>query len=350
MRQWKLYLIIVPSLVFLLFATMAACSQPPATIENQPVSQKPAEFEVGPITFEPSTVMVGDPVTATATVKNIGDVSGTYTAILAIDGQEMDKKDITVEPGNSTDASFQFSKANPGTYNIIIGDASATINVHEWKPYKIQYDETDETGVPGVCIYVSGENGHIVRFTPPAKAFRIQKIRVFGTAGVLNNREYDENYFTVRIWDKEGNNQLWSQDLPWRLFFPGDCWREIKVPDVRVNDDFYVEIVTHSIASGFIPGTEIPSPGGHPIEFVEINEFCGVGRWQTVLPQQKGPGVGTRGIIVIGFEYPKSYTPSNHPETRSGYSYMGKPIDPGEGRFEGINWLIRVEGEGAVGN
>jgi hypothetical protein len=57
-------------------------------------------------------------------------------------------------------------------------------------------------------------------------------------------------------------------------------------------------------------------------------------------------------VVVIGFDYPQSYinSPTNRPETRSGYSYMGKLIDPGEKRLEGINWLIRVDGEGAPGN
>jgi hypothetical protein len=59
-----------------------------------------------------------------------------------------------------------------------------------------------------------------------------------------------------------------------------------------------------------------------------------------------------RSVICIGFDYPQSYTnsPANRPETRSGYSYMGKPIDPGQKRLEGINWLIRVDGEGAAGD
>jgi hypothetical protein len=154
---------------------MAACSQPPATIENQPVSQKPAEFEVGPITFEPATVMVGDLFAATATVKNIGDVAGTYTATFTIDGQEMGKKDITIEPRNNKEASFQFSKTSPGTYNLAIGDSSATMTVYSWSPYTIQYNEEEFVHLG---IYVSGENGHIVRFTPPTKPFRIQKIVV----------------------------------------------------------------------------------------------------------------------------------------------------------------------------
>jgi hypothetical protein len=319
-----------------LFATTSACSQIPATTEEQSAIQRPAEFEVGPITLEPDAVMIDDSVTVTATVKNIGDVTGTYAAIFTIDGQEASKKDITIEPGNNKEASFQFSKTAPGTYSLAIGNSSATMTVYGWKPYKIQYDESDGSQMG---IYVSGENGHIVHFTPPAKPFRVQTIRIFGMAKIKNTREFDEKHVTVRIWDKEGNNQLWSQDLPWRLFM-GGCWVDVKVPGIRVNDDFKVEIVTHGDPAG-----------GAPIEFANI-----VG---TLLPSQISGSGGvfvfeTKGgipsTVLIGFDYPKSYTPSNRPETRSGYSYMGKPIDPGKGRLKGINWLIRVEGEGAPSN
>ena len=332
MWKCKWYAILFSSLSLLLVFLPVACSQPPATIEEQPASQKPAEFEVGPITFEPPVVMVGDSVTLTATVKNIGDVAGTYTAALSIDGQEVESKAIPVDPVSNQEVSFQLSKTAAGSYKLAIGDSNTTLTVSSWSPYKIQYDESDGSMMG---IYVSGENGHIVHFTPPAKPFRIQKIRVFGIAKIKNTSEFDSNHVTVRIWDKEGNNQLWSQDFPWRLFLGADV-HEIKVPDIRVNDDFQVELVTHSNPAG-----------GDPINFDPIvpifqtpPEFSDEALWN---PPR---------VILIGFDYPQSCVNSlsNCPETRSGYSYMGKLIDPGQGRLKGIRWLIRVEGEGAPGN
>lgn len=336
MLRWKLHPIVASCLLFMLFVTMSACSQTPTTTGEHPVSQKPAEFEVGPITLEPSTVMVGDSVIVTTTVKNIGDVAGTYTAILTIDGQEMSKKDITIEPGNSTEASFQLSKS-PGTYNLSIGNSSTTMTVHEWTPYKIQYDEADGSQMG---IYVGGENGHIVYVTPPAKPFRIQKIKVFGMAKIKNDTDLYLRHVTVRIWDNEENNQLWSQDLPWRLFM-GGAWVDIEVPDIRVNDDFQVEVITHSDPAG-----------GESIDFDCI--VC-IGMVPPVQISESGGVfvVGTSGavpnVVLIGFDRPQSYatSASKHSETRSGYSYKGKPIDPEKGNLEGIRWLIRVEGEGA---
>ena len=57
-------------------------------------------------------------------------------------------------------------------------------------------------------------------------------------------------------------------------------------------------------------------------------------------------------VVVIGFDYPEAFTdlPLERPETRSGYSLMGKVIDPVTGMLKGVRWLIRVEGEGAPGS
>jgi hypothetical protein len=282
--------------------------------------------------------MVGDSIKATATIKNTGDIAGTYTAALSIDGQEVDNKAILVNPGTSQEVSFQLSKTTAGSHQLTIGNSSTLLTVYNWSPYTIQYDESD--GVQS-GIYVSGDNGHIVHFTPPAKAFMIRTIKILGTVSILNTSEFDKKYVTVRIWDKEGNNQLWSQDFPWRLFMGPAIWREIKVPEVRVNDDFYVELVTHSNPAGYRSDGTI-AYGGDPIDFVQLS-ISGM-----------LPGVIKRplSVVVIGFDYPQSYidSPSNRPETRSGYSFMGKLIDPGQKRLEGIQWLIRVEGEGTPGN
>jgi hypothetical protein len=336
MLLWKLYTIVASCLLFLLFAAMAACSQPSTNIEKPSAGQKPAEFEVGPITFEPPTVMVGDTVTVTTTVSNIGDTAGTYMAALSVDGQEVNTKAISVDPGSSQQVSFQLPQTTVGSYNLAIGNSSATVTVYEWQPYQIQYyHDYDPDKWVYMCIYVSGENGHIVRFTPPTKPFRIRQIDIGAWVVAMFSKDFDENYCTVRIWDKDANNQLWSQDIPWRIF-----GRTIEVPDIRVDDDFLVEVVTHSTPSVCIPHTETPKLGGDP-----IGE-----------PQQdsKALRITPMRVVCISGEYPMKYLTSpglKRPETSSGYSYMGEPIgDIVPGKYKGINWVIQVRGEGAAGN
>ncbi|MCJ7653995.1 MAG: hypothetical protein MUO97_01635 [Dehalococcoidia bacterium] len=285
--------------------------------------------------------MVGDSVNITTPIKNVGDIAGTYTAVLSVDDQEAGSKTISVNPRGNQDISFQLSQATAGSHQVAIGSSSAVLTVHNWSPYTIQYDEAE--GSPAGA-YVNGEQGHIVHFTPPNKSFKIQKIRIFGATKIKDTSEL-KNHITVRIWDKDGNNQLWSQDFPWSLFLSGG-WQDIKVPDVRVNDDFQVEVVTHSHAQG------------DPIDFALITGMDStIGRnAEGKLLHFPGPASYAQSVVLIGAAYPPTYieypSPSlvNRPETRSGYSYMGKLIDPGQGRLERINWLIRVDGEGAPGN
>jgi hypothetical protein len=179
-----------------------------------------------------------------------------------------------------------------------------------------------------------------VQFTPPNKAFKIQKITIFAATKIASTAELN-NTVTFRIWDKDATNLLWSQDVPWSLFLNG-TWQEIKVPDVRVNDDFSVEVVTHSMVQGnpidfaSMIGVVVPPPDDGGLIF-----------------RLTGPLGEVQNAVLVGFDYPQSYlespSPVNRPETRSGYSLNGKLFDQGQGRLEGINWLIRVEGEGVPG-
>jgi hypothetical protein len=347
MRQRILFSLVCST--FLLLTVTAACA-PQTPIETTPSpAPQAAVFEVGPITVEPPVVMVGDTAAVTAAITNTGNIAGTYNAAFLIDDKEAGSQITTVDVGNSQEVTFQFSKPTAGKYKVAIGNSNMLLTVYNWKPYTIQYDNFDEA--PGnmyrnydlAGIYVSGDEGHIVRFTPVNKAFKVQKIRVLGTVRILNTSDFDRNYVTFNIWSKEGT-RLWSQGIPWRLFEGGAIWREIPVPDIRVNDDFYVELVTHSSPAVYrSDGTVVY--GGDPIDFVQLasaaNPFTTV-----------SPLAGLLNIVVIGFDYPQSYidAPLNRPETRSGYSLNGKLFEPGQGRLEGIQWLIRVEGEGAPGN
>lgn len=330
MKHWKIYSTV---LAIIFIAALVACSAP-ASVKTPPAGQKPAEFEVGPITYSPAVVTVGDSVILTTTISNTGEMAGTYAAVLLVNGQEAGRQDIPVSPGNSQAVTFQVSETAAGNYSLSIGNSSTVLTVHNWVPYTIQYDNSNGAVAGG---YVDGEYGHLVQFSPPNKAFRVQKIMIVATTRIATSSELN-NTVTFRIWDKDANNLLWSQDFPWSLFLNGD-WQEIQVPDIRVNDDFRVEVVTHSYvpgyAFGFVPLTPVIPPRSlHGWGFFWMTE----------------PLIDyVRSTVLVDFDYTQSYidAPLNRPVTRSGYSNMGKLIDPGQKRLEGINWLIRVEGVGA---
>jgi len=325
MKKCKWYPILLTGLVLLLAGSLVACGrqspgaessssdQPPPT---EQAARKPAEFQVDPLTVAPAEPMAGDSVTVMTAVTNTGDIGGTYTAILTVEGEEIDRKDISVEPHKSTAVHFQIAEVITGNYELTIGDSSTVMTVYEWASYTIQYD----TGIVRADfggIYVRGEYGHMTQFTPPTRPFKIQKVRFCCWANPKDKHEADTRKFTVRIWNKHGSELLWEQDFPWSsINLHMYSWTEIEVPDIRVHNDFNIEVVTYS----------------EPLTIVQLGTF------NTVAMAYDYPETSTERLAALHAE-------RHGIETRSGYSYMGKWAKA-PGRFEGITWFIRVEGEG----
>src|SRR4030042_6561297 len=100
------YLILVIGLVLLLFPiTAIGCTQSipgegkvssDGANGTNPIPKAYADFEVGPLTVIRSGVSVGEIATVSTNVINTGGVQGTYTAVLEIDGQQADKKDVSI--------------------------------------------------------------------------------------------------------------------------------------------------------------------------------------------------------------------------------------------------------------
>jgi hypothetical protein len=321
--------ILISGLVLLLLpiSAVACSSQSQVTEEGKaassgtgtpPIVKPYADFEVGPLTVVRSGVSVGEVATVSTTVTNTGDVAGIYKAVLTVDGKQVDQKDVSVGPKGTERFTFQVSKEAAGSYKLAIGDSTAMLNVYEW-PYTIMYD----SGVPyGELLSVAGDFGHIVRFTPPAVPFRIQEIDVYAQARARDESDWYNRFVTVRILDS-GNNQLWSKDLPWRFFWSetGSFWKEIEVPNVSVNGDFKVEIVTHSDQFG---------------------EEIVAWPWSTEV----------RPAIFLGYDRPKPspyITTAVVPVgTRSGVcDNMGNLIELPE-KYQGLDWLIHVDGDGRL--
>jgi hypothetical protein len=283
---------------------------------TNPIPKDYAEFEVGPLTVTRSGVSVGEIATVSTTVTNTGGIQGTYTAVLTIDGQPANQKDVSIGSGGTGAVTFQVNKNAPGSYKLEIGDSAATLNVYQW-PYRIQYDLGSAYGE---LLSVAGDYGHIVHFSPPATPFKIQKIELFVQGIVAKDSDWYDRSVTVRIWDSSRTQQLWSVSLPWRYFWNdvGSFWKEIEVPSVTANGDFYVEIVTHS------------------------PQFQGeIAAWPS--------GSGVSPAIFVGSDRPNPHigVAVSSTETRSGISLMGQPVEVPV-KYQGLNWLIRVYGDGSL--
>ncbi len=320
-HNWYRFLISGLILLLLPISAMACGSQSQGTeaessgvaVPTTPIPKAYADFEVGSLTVTRDGVSVGEMATVSTTVTNTGDVEGIYRAVLTIDGKEADQKDVSVGANGTEMITFQVVKNAPGSYELAIGESAAMLTVYEW-PYKIQYDSGNVYGM----LSIAGGLGHIVHFTPPTTPFRIQKIETYVQTRVADKSDWGNRYFTVRIWGSDGSKQLWSENVKWYAFYreAASFWKEIDIPNVSVDGDFWVEIVTHS---------------------EQFDEEIVALTWS--------PAV--RPTIFLGFDRPSPYIIVAPVETQSGVSNAGNLVEVPV-KYQGLNWLIRVEGDGKL--
>lgn len=100
-----------------------------------------AEFEVSNLTIDPREVEVGNPVVISATVKNVGDVEGTHTMELKIDGVTEATEDVTLAGGATEIVSFTLIKNTAKTYNGSVNGLIGTFMVFEQPTLEVSYDK-----------------------------------------------------------------------------------------------------------------------------------------------------------------------------------------------------------------
>lgn len=129
MRSKKLLVV----LVGLLVASLAIVACGPSL----------AEFELSNLTISPASVELGEEVAISVDVTNTGGLNGSYTANLTIDGETFAQQELTLEPGDMETVTFNYTPEQTGTYTIMIGEESGTLNVtppteEYWKiPYQV---------------------------------------------------------------------------------------------------------------------------------------------------------------------------------------------------------------------
>jgi phosphatidylglycerophosphate synthase len=120
---------------FTIFAVLAKVTPP------QP-SLIPAQFNLNNLSittsvhriFEKITYIIrtGEDAFISADVTNNGVQTGTYTAILMINGTERGRKDITLETGQTSTVSFTVTGNERGTYTVVIGTLSGEFVSDLW--------------------------------------------------------------------------------------------------------------------------------------------------------------------------------------------------------------------------
>ena len=76
------------------------------------------------------TVTTGESVAITATVENAGQRTVTTAVPITVDGEIVDKRDVTLEPGETTTLSTTTTFDDAGTHTVAAGDRPMTMSVN----------------------------------------------------------------------------------------------------------------------------------------------------------------------------------------------------------------------------
>jgi len=270
-------------------------------------------------------------------IENTGNAAGVFMAELTINGTLVESRAIALEPGNSTRAEFKPTFPTAGHYEIRIGTQITAIDIAERREtLRLGSDH----GVVDGCDVLAGTTsdpgnmiqmieGNMIKFVTPSGGYEIDKINIFGYIR-SSTYDFDSNpmfgpgtwvygwdiaaiepvnqYFTINIWDSR-RNKVFSQDYSKDKFTYMPGWVSVDVPGIKVNGDFYIELVTHNqpkLAS------------------------TGFGNWDT---WQRFVVHSWYYQLCIGYEYSLDVVSS---VSQNGNAVMD--------RFLTYNWLIRTDG------
>lgn len=232
--------------------------EPTSTPTPEPTPTPTAEFEVVSLDIKPPEITAGETVSISAVVKNVGDIEGTYVAILTVDGVNAETKEVAITPGSSKLVDFSISRDTPGTYEIGIGGLCSTITIKKKlviKEIELKYDD----GSAENRLFFGEGYGHLISFSPPAAPFTVKSVKIYGA---IFGSGWEDKNFEVEIWDKDCQ-VLYSAVHPVSLFYvppKGSKWLEVEVPDIEVAGEFYVHIYTYG---GIIVGADNSIPNLH---------------------------------------------------------------------------------------
>jgi len=97
----------------------------------------PAEFQVTNLSISPPEVIKGEPSTLTADVENVGGSAGTYTATLAIDGVEVETKEVILAAGAKETVVFTVTRDTCGTCQVELCGLSGSLRIIESAQFEL---------------------------------------------------------------------------------------------------------------------------------------------------------------------------------------------------------------------
>ncbi|MFC1951393.1 CARDB domain-containing protein [Chloroflexota bacterium] len=86
-------------------------------------------FVVSDLVVSPTTAEIGQTVTVTATVTNEGEAEGVFYAPLLVDGAAIGVETVTLAAGETDTVEYSTVMTFGGSYEFVLGDQTATIEV-----------------------------------------------------------------------------------------------------------------------------------------------------------------------------------------------------------------------------
>jgi len=147
MNMKKTIIVVVSLLILALSLPLQACQ--PASANN---------LEVLVLNVSPGKVIVNEKFTVIADISNTGKSEANYVVPVMVNGIADDRKSVLIAPGKSEQVQFTLSRSSPGTYEIKVGDKSASIEVEKSLPAILKLSDLKlnmEQANPGEEIVVT---------------------------------------------------------------------------------------------------------------------------------------------------------------------------------------------------
>jgi hypothetical protein len=90
---------------------------------------KPAAFSLSSLAISPTTVAPSEKVNISVSMANTGNLNGSYTVVLNINGVKEVEQSVTVAAGSSQTVSFSVAREKAGSYSVTIGGLNGSFTV-----------------------------------------------------------------------------------------------------------------------------------------------------------------------------------------------------------------------------
>jgi hypothetical protein len=179
-----------------------------ASVAAQAVA--PPAFAVAPLRVDPSPAKQGDAVKLETSVKNTGDIAGTFGGKLLVNGRELLTQPVEIAPGQTRNVTYDLTADRAGAYELALGDATADFLIV--KPVRLangyvvkrsasggraSLTITNKTGSDAVAVLTRSSNKR-----KPVVAVYIRKNKKATLGGIPDG--------TYILWDCCGEDFNWT--------------------------------------------------------------------------------------------------------------------------------------------